>query len=646
MPVASVRWRVAGAVALVVITLAGYANSFPGSFIWDDWQAIPGNHVVTSADLWTILTTDYCGQPANCGTYRPLAVLSYAANWRLFGSGATSFHAVNVLLHTATTLALFLALGAMGFSGLLCWFAAAFFGLHPIHTEAVNIVIYRTEIMAALWVLVGLWAGLRRVPGHLGICALSYALALLSKENGVTLLLLLPIADAFKERDLRAALRNRGALYATLAVITALWLVVRHLVASSATVPPDIIYETDNPTGYLSLVPRILTSIKAQAFYLAKLVFPLRLQAIYTGASVGVVRSLFSPWGMGAVALAVVAVVAVVRGWAKRTPAGFGILFYLATFSVTANLLTPVSVLLGERFAYLPSAGFCIVAAAFLVRPLSSPGSRQRLVALALPAAWLVLLGGLLIWRNPDFRGDLSLAQAAVRCDPGNARAWFLLAGAQLKEGHVEEAETAFRTSIGRDPAFPDAYVALSHLLLRAGRPEEAIQAALQGLAAFPRGGISQAYLALAQAHARLGQPREALTWLDRAAPQYDTTGFFWGLRSQILESLGEMNGAVESARRVVELEKGPGADLRLADLLRRGGREQEAGVILRRAEALLREMLREREDPETLNQLGLALAWQGNYVPAGEVFRRASEIDPSSEMYRENLEEALRAAR
>ena len=51
-------------------------------------------------------------------------------------------------------------------------------------------------------------------------------------------------------------------------------------------------------------------------------------------------------------------------------------------------------------------------------------------------------------------------------------------------------------------------------------------------------------------------------------------------------------------------------------------------------------------KDPETLNQFGLSLAWQGEFGPAAEAFRRAYALDPSSEMYRQNLEEALRASR
>jgi tetratricopeptide (TPR) repeat protein len=320
--------------------------------------------------------------------------------------------------------------------------------------------------------------------------------------------------------------------------------------------------------------------------------------------------------------------------------------FYLAAFSVTANLMTPVSVLLGERFAYLPSAGFCIAAAALLTRPLPAPGSLRRLPMAALAILWLVLLGGLLVRRNADFKSDLSLSEVAVRRDPGNARAWFLLGGALRQQGRVEEAEAAFRRSAAGNPPFPDGSVALAHLLLQAGRFEEAGRAARQGLEDFPGGGIPAAYLALAQAEFRLGNPREALAWLDRSAPQYDSRGFFWGLRSEIVESTGDLAGAAAAARRLVELEGGPGSELRLADLLRRGGRVEEAAAILRRTEALLHTKLNEREDPEAMNQYGLSLAWQGEYLRAAAAFRRASELDPASEMYRANLEEALRAAR
>jgi len=147
--------------------------------------------------------------------YRPVASLSYAIDYAIWGLDPFGYHLTDLLLH-ATAAALVVGLLAEQFGvvrpdgageprgrGVLALATAAIagglFAIHPLTAEVVPVPARRHDVLATLFLLASLWAlarGLRAArPGpKLGAFALSglaYALALGSKEIGA---LLAPLA--------------------------------------------------------------------------------------------------------------------------------------------------------------------------------------------------------------------------------------------------------------------------------------------------------------------------------------------------------------------------------------------------------------------------------------------------------------------
>lgn len=632
-----------GVAALLLLALAGYLNSFPGTFIWDDARQIAANPLVIAFDAKLIFTTDYCGQDVTCGTYRPLSVLSAALNRSLLGPEPGSFHAVNVLLHCVATILFYLNLRNLALGAFTSWLAAAYFCVHPIHTEVVNIVTFRSESLAAIGVLSALWAAQQAFAGRSLVVASGYLFAVLSKESGLVFLALLPLFDLFRLGSVAAVVKQRRFLYPLLAAITVVWYLVRRQVALSATVPPYLVSPADNPLVALDSIPGLLTALKAQVCYLQMLVYPAQLQAVYTGSSVGVVERVLSFWGVAVLVIPLVILALGVRGWRRRSASGLGIFAYVLSFSVTGNFLFPIPVLLAERLAYLPSAGYCL-AVAGLVSWLWQNGPRVNLRRLALVAGigYLGMLGVLLVLRNPDFSAPRRLAEVAVREDPENVRAWYFLGGGLWGEGRLEEAEHAYREGIRVDPSFPDTFLGLSQLRLSKGDPQGAIEAALLGVRAAAPGVLLPAHWVLARALQQAGRPREALEWLDRIPPAYPSRWDSCGLRSLVYEDLGDLRGASDCYRRELGPDAPPNAILRLVSLLQRQGLREEAAPLLARAEVLvLRELARE-ETAAALDEYGVVVALQGRYGEALRLFGRALSIDPASTKYRSHYEQAL----
>ena len=82
---------------LIGLLAAGlFADSVRNGFVLDDRWVIEKNEIPQSlANVATIFTTDYwAGNGIRGNLYRPLTILSYAANYSLIGPKPWSFHLI------------------------------------------------------------------------------------------------------------------------------------------------------------------------------------------------------------------------------------------------------------------------------------------------------------------------------------------------------------------------------------------------------------------------------------------------------------------------------------------------------------------------------------------------------------------------
>src|ERR1700730_3036913 len=182
---------------LTVVVIVSYRPVTHNGFIYDDIGYITSNPPVGAGLTWATVKwafTTY--QQAN---WHPLTWLSHALDCELFGLNPAGPHYVNVLLHAANAVLLFLLLqSATGFR----WrslMVAALFALHPMNVESVAWAAERKNVLSMLFFLLALYAyvwygrrpGLRRYP----LCAFFIVIALLSKPQVIALPFLLLLWD-------------------------------------------------------------------------------------------------------------------------------------------------------------------------------------------------------------------------------------------------------------------------------------------------------------------------------------------------------------------------------------------------------------------------------------------------------------------
>src|SRR3984893_1238058 len=182
---------------LTVVVIVSYRPVTHNGFIYDDIGYITNNPHVKAGLTWA--TVKWAFTTYDQANWHPLTWLSHALDCRLFGLNPAGHHGVNVLLHAANAVLLFLLLqSATGFR----WrslMVAALFALHPMNVESVAWAAERKNVLSMLFFLLALYAytWYARRPGvqRYMVVTLAFVCALMSKPQVVTFRFLLLLWD-------------------------------------------------------------------------------------------------------------------------------------------------------------------------------------------------------------------------------------------------------------------------------------------------------------------------------------------------------------------------------------------------------------------------------------------------------------------
>lgn len=628
------RWLLP--VGLFLLSCVLYANTFPGTFVLDDIHIAQNNPLVKNPDLLTILRSDYWHGYENSGLFRPLTILSLALNRMLLGEGVVGFHLVNVLLHATVTVVFWQLLRRWGLSLLTALLAAGLFAAHPIHGEVVNVVVGRSELLSTLLVLGALLcADNRRYPGLIlaGLCFLG---AMLSKENAITLLLLLPAADAFRAGSLRVW-RQRWPLYAGLLAVALVWLAWRSFGVVSE-LPRSVLTEAAAPLAYVDNLTRVLTALSHQWLYLKIHLWPIPLQSVYSVADLPpFIASPFSLAGLLVLAATTGLLWLLVYGLHRGHLAAFFGLLYILAFSITTNILFPIGVTMAERLAYLPSLWFCAALAALLLG--EGQGHAARRVGLLLGCAFVLFFAVTGLVRNRDFASEPHLWMAEVRQNPEDFLAWQNVGEVLNNQQRFVEAEAAYHRMLALAPDYPGGLRSWTFYLLTRSRFEEALTVAekVRDISVAQQASIALAFdsLNVAEALLGLGRYQQALKELENATQLLYKQSRYNELRARLLNALERDAEALEAFGRVSTIAPLSNLHLKMAVTFLRLQRFAEAH------ERLLKDIEVRGDQAETLNLLGVVAANQKRWLEATGYFARAVALEPENRYYRENWRKA-----
>jgi protein O-mannosyl-transferase len=423
-PVPFSKWRTRA--ALLLVALAAYCNSF-GLGLAQDSKAIvtqdPRLQSASAENLKLILEKNYWYPKAGDGLYRPVTTLSLLVNYSVFGNGpnGSGYHVVNFLLHAVNVWLLYeLALLLFRRAG-PAFFAAALWAVHPIGTEAVTSIVGRSDLLAAMAVLGGLLLYVKRRGYWVTGCLFAIATAgVFAKENAAVLPALMLLWDlSFGEGKWRW--RDYAAVAASLLVLA----LVRHAVLSALPLAQPVY--VDNPLRGADFLTGRWTAIKVVGLDLWLLLLPLGLSCDRSFDQIPLAR-LGDPLAWMSLLLIVAILAVAILRYRKDRAVFWAAGFFGIALLPTANLVFPIGAMMAERFLYLPSVAFAVMAAALLYRLKNQQHAKIALAVL------LVLYAGRTLARNPDWKDDLSLASADIQTAPRSFRLHDMLAKALFEQ--------------------------------------------------------------------------------------------------------------------------------------------------------------------------------------------------------------------
>jgi tetratricopeptide (TPR) repeat protein len=601
--------------ALLLVGIVAYYNTFSAPFLFDDDPSIADNPSIRK--LWP--PGDALSPPATGAsvTSRPIINLSFAINYALGGLDVRGYHAVNLAVHLCAALALFGIVRRTLRQPLLrprfgdqarpiAFLAALWWMLHPMQTESVTWVVQRTESLMGLFYLLTLYAAIRAMesprPSRWQILAFVACLAgMASKEVMVSAPLIVLLYDrTFVAGAFRAAWERRKWSYVSLG---ATWVLLAWLVFGMGGGNRG---GTSSFTSEITWWRYLCTQAEGIVRYL-KLSFwphPLVLDyGTYIARNPAVIAACF-------LFLASLGVATVVALW-RRPVWGFVGVWFFAILAPSSSVLPLATQTLAEHRMYLPLAAVLTLG----VVGLYGLGGRRGLFVAAVLA---VILGGLTIRRNADYRSGIAIWTDTVAKRPDNARAQAGLGGVLLLAGRAAEAIPFYEQALRLDPKLSG--YSLGNALLQAGRAAEAIPFFEQALRRNPK----LTDFVLGYALLKAGRTAEAIPIYERTVRLNPDRADVCNDLANALADVGRVPEAIGYYERALRINPGfSEAHNGLGAVLYASGRMPEAIEHYQQA-------LQGRPDyPEAAYNLGLALLDTGRLDEAVAAFRTVVQRSP-----------------
>jgi tetratricopeptide (TPR) repeat protein len=467
---------------LGLVTFVVYSGSLSFDFVWDDWPQIVNSPIIrTWSNLPRAFGSDLWYHVARHQVYyRPLFVAWSMLNYTLFGLRPWGWHLGAVLLHVGAVASVFWLARRLGLEYWTAALAALIFALHPVHIEPVTWISAASDTMVTMFAALAFGAFLngrdaernpkrnlekkKRAAWWIASLAL-LACALLTKEMAVMFSALVAIY-AWLHPAQKNASRGQKVLGAVMeaapyAVVTLAYALLRKHALLHATGQFD-------PTHGMVDVARTLPLVLC--IYLRQLLFPIGITGLY-----------YTPYVTSAILTHVVAPVAALGValvglwyWNRREGnstvafAGLWLLVGLAPALYLRNFGNGDFV--RDRYMYLPSIGFAILAAMALRRLPSIKGWSAQAVQ---GCAVLVLCGSYVcasIAQQVYWGNDLLVLVRGQSLYPGNPYAVAGLAKEYSQRGAHDRAIELAESVVRDHPEYGYASLALAETYIQAGR--------------------------------------------------------------------------------------------------------------------------------------------------------------------------------
>lgn len=437
---------------------------------WDDPALFNNSHLTggfTLANLKQVLILKHGA------TYQPLRDLSYMLDFTLWKDNpVVGLHLHSILLYyfMVITAWMFLLELFRAFSVeqerafLWACMAAVIFAVHPMHVESVAWIYARKEPLLGIFTFLSLWAFVRARRGSNFFYVASgmlLILAVLSQPTALVIPAVMIVIDLSlqAEKPDRAFWKKRALIFLPmLAIVIPMMGRLVLMMSSAGGVKPY--HGGSFWTNLLAVSQIFIEYIRLTGFTLRYVAdYPIPLYTSLTQWQTWVFLGLN-------IALIISGIEAYLRG--RHLYAIFVAWFYI--FLLPVSHIFPISQILADRYALIPSLSWCVALAYLLVmlweKRLSLPHVSPdfpRLLAIALLGITVVSYAAMTIRQNTLWRNSQLLWENTLARFPLSSPANVNLSVIYIGQGRYEAAQELCLNAI---KALPYDYLAISNLAL------------------------------------------------------------------------------------------------------------------------------------------------------------------------------------
>ena len=439
-------------ICVFLVAFLVFANGIQNGFNIDDNYYTTKENTVSTKGIKAIpvifTTHTFKDNSNNSFDYRPIAMLSFALQHQFLSDTPATSHFISVFIYSFICLLVFVLL-CLWFGPAKNWFVffvTLLYAVHPLHTEVVDNIKNRDELLATLFCLLSMISAWKwHLTGKARYMVLSVFLliiGLLCKNTIITYVAIMPIAFYFfTDMPVRKIILFFVILFISFALF--IGLTKDHLLPKEHR--SFLFFENPMYAPHLSLGIKTATAsyILGWYSYLHIIPYPLSFYYGYTYVRLLHWNNLLPVLSL---ILYLTLIFLAVKNVHKKSIAAFGALFYLVCLLPYSNLFGPAPGMMAERFTFASSLGYCILLVSFLyylckIIPGFSPINKNSKYLLASFLCIFISYAAMSIARNTEWENNWVLYSHDIQHLQNSAKA-NMLYGEEIisKSNHYRQA--------------------------------------------------------------------------------------------------------------------------------------------------------------------------------------------------------------
>ena len=582
-----------------VILVVFYGNTLQNGYSLDDEYAYTSNPLATNglSDVKSIFGSQSFDYGSYKFGYRPISVLSFAVENHFFGINPKVSHGVNLTLYLIISFLVFKLLIRLfpNEKAGLAVVASFFFLILPIHTEIVNNVKCRDELLMLLFGLMSVlyWIKGKQKKVFYLSAVLTLLLAVLSKKSAFVFLGIIPVVEFFRSNG-----NWKRTAIATGVMILPLFLfkLTARFIKTSANNRDYSFVENPLYGGDIAVNKAVIV-LESAWFYFTHLLFPTQFVSYYGYKTIE-----FQNFGFASIMAVIVIICLVIvalLNLKKQKVFAFGAIVLLGGLLPYINLVVPMVGIVAERFISTASIGLVVLmvyGVYDLIEKFGKPiYQKYAVMGLILYAiAYLPVIQD----RNGEWESQISVMEADVKKQPesvvlnnslGNNYFFKFISAKNGKEksefgakalkysstsalvypteggftnkgsaeykvyNQVQKAEISFKKALEINPNYEDALNKISMMYMELNRKEESIDYFRQLIDQYPEKYIY--YEGYIRQLCQIGKYDSATQIVDKALTKQPNVPLLILLKANIYNEKKEYNQALVWFRKANQLD-------------------------------------------------------------------------------------------